>query len=742
LVDDLSAHLPEPARLTGMRVLAREFIAAADRDVDFRILPSAAADTPRIAIPPDLAVCPQCRAEVFDPANRRYGYPFTTCTLCGPRYTVVSAMPYDRERTTLAAFPLCPDCRREYTDPADRRYHAESIACPVCGPRLTLTDGHGIPLPGDPLTRARRALADGRIVAVRGIGGYLLAVDATCRDAVSLLRDRKCLPHKPLAVMAADLATVRRFAEVDPVAEETLASVQAPIVVLPLLCPDRSGEGPVLPVGLLAPDADTLGVMLPTSPLHLLLFQPLADDPTPPFSVLVMTSGNRRSEPTCIATEEALDRLGDIADVVLGHNREINLRNDDSLVAVQARHAPQVWRRGRGFAPAPVMLADPLARTVLAMGAEQKNAMALGFGDQVVLSPHVGDLETPEAVAGLERLVACFPAFHAQTPQVVAVDRHPDMHATRVGIARARQLGVPVVTVQHHHAHAVACMAEHGLSDALALVFDGTGLGPDGTVWGAELLHVTPAGYRRYATFRPAPLPGGDAAVRRPARQVIARWACAGTTVAPSARDRLGVSELEADTWARQARTGGCGAPLSHGAGRVLDAFAAVLGVAPRATTYDGQPPVCLETWARRASSSTALPDVRFATRVADGLLTVDWAPAFAEFATGFFPVDDDARAAWALAVHVAMGRAALAMIEFGVAAVGPLPVVLSGGVFMNRILTATVSGEVDRQGLRAYMHQAVPPNDGGVALGQAVVAGRTFAPPGDPAPAVPTAPA
>ena len=709
----LPARLPQQARLDRVQVLSEEPLPDSAAPADFVIRESEGGDVRRIAIPADLALCAACRREIFDPADRRHGYPFTTCTDCGPRYTVVEAMPYDRERTTMRVFPLCADCDREYRTPSDRRFHAESIACPKCGPRLTLADAAGRVLPGDPLRLARAALAEGKIVAVRGIGGFLIACDAFHRGALATLRARKTRPHKPFAVMAASLDVVRRHCETPDAAADVLASPQAPIVILDL----RAAA--TLPRELLAPDADTLGVMLPTSPLHSLLLAPLPGDPTPPFELLVMTSGNRGGEPICLTNAEALERLGAIADLFLLHDREINLRNDDSLVALQ-RGAPQLWRRARGYAPEAVALHRPLARRVLAMGAELKNTIAVGAGAEVFLSPHVGDLEAPEAVEGLRQVVESLPRFLELAPEVVAVDLHPDLHSTRLGRDVAGRLGLPVVEVQHHHAHAAACMAEHGLDEALALVFDGTGLGPDGTIWGAELLHVAPGRYARLGTFAAVPLPGGDAAVAEPRRQLVARWLAAGLEIPPAWLERLMLDEGRMHLWRAQIQRR-IHTPLTRGAGRLFDAFAVALGVAPERTTYEGQSAIRLEACARRAAGRPdRFPAAPFAAVERDGLLEVDWSELF-RFAAELPPGPPEPLA---FAFHEAVAEAAARMAEYGIARTGVREVVVSGGVFMNRLLNEQLFPRLGKLGAKTSNPWKVPPNDGGIALGQAVIAG------------------
>ncbi len=694
----------------------------------FEIMGSDESGEKQIQIPADLAMCPDCREEIFDGAAHRYRYPFTTCTNCGPRYTVVNGMPYDRERTTLGRFPLCPVCEAEYTDPTDRRFHAETIACPDCGPRIWVEPpmrGEGAPPPAhtrleaacpraaDPITAARALLADGQIVAVRGVGGFLLAADAANRQTLQRLRARKARPHKPFAVMAPSLEVIRRYCRVSEREETMLRSPEAPIVILDVRT-EHYGPEPPLPLDLLTPDAHTLGVMLPTSPLHALLAEPTGDDPTAPFDLLVMTSGNRRGEPIAIANDEARRRLSDIADAFLFHDREVNLRCDDSL-CIEQPTGPQVWRRARGYAPRALPLPRPISRPVLAMGAELKNAVALGYGEQLVLSPHIGDLETPEALDGLEEAVRVFPEFLQRTPEMVAVDLHPDMHGTRAGRRLATERGLPVTAVQHHYAHGLACLGEHGLTEGLALVFDGTGYGTDGAIWGAELLDITPGGFTRLATFAPVPLPGSDKAVLHPARQLLARWVSAGVPITPDLQERLGADDETLDAWTLQT-TRGLNAPATHAAGRVFDAFAAALGVSPDAVTYEGQAAIRLEVVAQTHEGETpaSLP---FDEREADGLLLIDWAPTFIQCARGVVP--QHKTACLAMAFHRSLALAAGRMVEWGFSLSKTRTVALSGGVFMNRILNTQVTDVLGVMGADVLVHREIPPNDGGIAAGQ-----------------------
>jgi hydrogenase maturation protein HypF len=720
-IQSLPQSLPPNARLEACLLVEEHSLAGPEEIRSFSIAESGGGESANVLIPADLAICQDCRREIFDRSDRRYGYPFTTCTQCGPRYTVINGMPYDRARTTLAGFPLCPSCHREYEDPGDRRFHAESTACPRCGPRLSLEDASGRPLPGDPLTQVRAALADGAIVAIRGLGGFLLAADARNRETLITLRRRKNRPHKPFAVMARQIDLVRRLCRCEAAAERLLMSAEAPIVILDPAHEAR--EAADLPLDLIAPDSGTLGVMLPTTPLHLLLAEPLHDDRIPPFDWLIMTSGNRGGEPICISNAEARERLAGIADCFLLHDREINLRNDDSLCILQLGE-PQVWRRARGYAPNPVRLARPLKRCVLAMGAELKNAIAVAFDDRAVLSPHVGDLETAEAVAGLCQVAEALPRFVGRLPETVAVDLHPDMHCSRLGRETAARQGIPVMEVQHHHAHAAACLAEHGCQEGLGLVFDGTGLGTDGHIWGAELLAVTPDGYQRLASFEGVPLPGGDAAVRRPARQLVGRCFAAGMELPAPLRESLGISEEEYRGWMRQCAAG-LNTPITHSAGRLFDSFSVALGLASPVTTYEGQTAIRLEAAARRYTGGARLPALPFRTVERDGMLWIDWSAAFVVLLADPARPAGHAVEAWALAAHEAVAEAALQMVAYGAGRTGLREIALTGGVFMNRILTERLSARLNAMGLKARLHRATPPNDGCIALGQAVVAGN-----------------
>jgi len=708
-VSSIAGKLPPRARLEETKIVSKLAIAKHEAASSFEILTSSFQGTARVSIPADLAMCEQCRSDVFNRSSRFYRYPFTTCTNCGPRYTVVEAMPYDRERTALKEFPLCSECRAEYNDALNRRFHAESIACPVCGPQLFWADGKGnTKQVEDPLSEARLELARGSIVAVRGLGGYLLVADAADRDAIEKLRERKNRPAKPFAVMARNLEVLQKHCRVSEAERELLISPSAPIVVLDTL------KDSILPLDLLAPELWNLGVMFPTTPLHALLAEQLGEDPVKSFDFLVMTSGNRGGEPVCISNAEAFDRLSGIADFFLGHNRTINLRNDDSLAVVD-RGDVQLWRRARGYAPDSITIGGSSGTTVLAMGAELKNTVCLSFDNQAILSPHIGNLETPEALDGLEQVVNSFPGYFSRTPELIAVDLHPDMHSTRMGRAIGKKLGIPVVEVQHHHAHALSAMCEHGIEEAVAVVFDGTGLGTDGAIWGGELLHVYPGGWKRLGTLSPSLLLGGDAAVKRPAKQLAARFWQLGLPVDRRWRSRLGVSEYELSLWRAQFESK-LNSFDTHAAGRVFDAFSAGLSISPLEVSYEGQAAIWLES-AAAAGSTQPQPDFDIEIKDTDGLFVVDSSAVFAALHRAFPTVNQ--AGSWAMAFHRTMVNAAVAMVDIAGLELSTLPVVLSGGVMMNRLFVSMLIDRLQGKGKTVFTHRLVPPNDGGISLGQ-----------------------
>jgi hydrogenase maturation protein HypF len=699
----LSSGAPAAGRVTEV-----EAVALPDEACEgFVILASGGDAQRRVSIPADLATCEACRREVADPADRRHGYAFTNCTACGPRWSVALDVPYDRATTTLAPFPLCPACRREYEDPADRRFHAEATACPDCGPRLAFIDARGRTQPvADPLAEAARAILAGRVVAVRGLGGFHLACDATSSEAVKRLRERKRRAAKPFAVMVADRDAAARLARVDDGAARALGSPEAPVVLLPAR--PESGIAPEV-----APGLPVLGLLLPYTPLH----HRLAREVGRP---LVLTSGNLSDEPIATGNREALDRLGGVADAFLVHDREIAGPCDDSVVA-WADGAPVVLRRARGFVPRPVRVARPFPEALLACGGHLKNAVCLGVGELAFLGPHVGDLETPEALDALRAAVERLERFVGVRAEVVAHDLHPDYASTRYALERGARRAFGV---QHHHAHVASALAEHGVAGpALGLAWDGTGFGDDGGAWGGELLRVEGAALERLATFRPVRLAGGERAIREPWRQALAVLHDAFDGRPPLAslalfervpRERLaavrGLLDADAHTLA------------AHGVGRWFDAIGALVLGRCR-SRYEGEVALAWNGVAEPGRHET----YPFAIETAGegGVARADLRPlvraVVADLADGVSAARISGR------FHETLAAIASALVARAPAACRELPVVLTGGCFGNPLLLERTRARLGR-GRRVLRHREVPPGDGGLALGQAVVAAARLA--------------
>ena len=694
---ELPAALPPESRIDSAEFGPLEPLPEAERDREFVIRDSgdsASGGRVNLLTPPDLAPCPECRAEWNDPADRRFRHVFNSCGDCGPRATVIEALPYDRAATAWRDFPLCPECRREYENPADRRFHIEGISCPHCGPRLELFGPGGLRLAdGDAaLRQAGRALADGKILALKGVGGFQLLADPRRRETLDALRLRKRRPDKPLALMAADMACAARLFELAPEAAAALASPAAPIVLVPW----KKNGGAEFHPELVAPDGpDEAGVMLPASPLHALLMREFGGP------LLVATSGNASGEPPALDTAEALRELGGVADCFLTHDRKILWRHDDSLAALNVGGL-QLWRRARGYGWAAGHGATGIRRPVLALGGGQKNAFAAAGRDWLLLSPHHGELDEAGTAAEWEDALRRTVAQLAEQPECVAVDLHPDYYSSILGRKLAEERGLPLIRVQHHHAHALAGMYEYNLHAALALVFDGTGLGTDGTLWGAELfLADRESGVRRLASFDPVPLPGGEAAIRDCRRQWLARRRAAGLPHDGTPFAELVYKQCEL----------GLNTPLTSSAGRLFDAFSASLGLAPERVSYEGQAAIRLEAAARREPGGDIRP-FPWRTRLDGELLRIDWAPLWR---------DDPARhVSPARDFHHAVAEAALAMLGHAAEVAGggaaELPVLLTGGVMQNRCLTSLLA---EKLGRRCLLPRRIPPNDGGVAVGQ-----------------------
>jgi hydrogenase maturation protein HypF len=644
-------------------------------------------------IPPDAATCDACLRELFDPGDRRYRYPFINCTDCGPRFTIIESLPYDRARTSMRAFPMCEACRREYEAPGDRRFHAEPIACPACGPRIELRDASGGRVDGDVVELAGAMLRGGAIVAIKGLGGFHLACDATDAAAVRLLRERKRRPDKPFAVMVADLTAARGWFE--PTAEEAaaLTSWRAPIV----LVADRGR----LATGI-APGHRRCGAMLPATPLHHLLLRAVSGP-------LVMTSGNASDEPICVGNDEALVRLSGIADAFVLHDRAIVARYDDPVVWLRPQEErPSVARRARSFAPSSIELASPVPVPTLGVGAELHGAFCLANGTHAFLSQHIGDLDTEESMTAYRDAIARYRQVFRVEPEIVAHDLHPDFASTRF----AEALGIPRVAVQHHHAHIAATMAERGLEgEVLGIAFDGLGLGDDGTIWGGEFLRCSAASSTRVGRLRPVRQPGGDVATRHPWRMAMAFADAAG--VLDEVHERLRPPEAEAAVVRGQLRSG-LGSPWTSSAGRLFDAVAALLGVC-RNASYEGQPAVLLEQCAGPPGS----PLDPVPVGMVDDLVEID-APAL--FAALVADLGTPA-ASVAGRFHAALAEATARACAIARERTGLDRAVLGGGVFHNDLFTSELVRRLTGIGFRVFLPRDVPVGDGGIALGQVLVA-------------------
>jgi hydrogenase maturation protein HypF len=701
----LNAEAPPAARIISLREVAGA--ETAGLPVGFAILASETAPTePTAAVTPDLAICPDCRRELLTPTDRRHAYPFINCTNCGPRYSIVEALPFDRARTTMTRFAMCPGCAREYADPADRRHHAQANACPECGPQLHLQDRSGRTLAtrGAAIAEAAEALRAGRIVAVKGVGGFHLMVDAANEAAVQELRHRKHREEKPLAVMFPSLDSLRAMAELGGDEEAWLTSAAAPIVLV-----RRRPRAPL--AESIAPGNPWVGAFLPSAPVQVLLLAALGR----PF---VATSGNLSEEPLCTDDEEARDRLGAIADLFLGHDRPIARPVDDSVVRM-ADGGPIVLRRARGFAPTPLPLPDPMnAREgLLCVGGHMKNTIAVTVGGQVVLSPHLGDLGNPISVAAFRRAVELLGTLHGERFARVVCDAHPDYASTRF----AESLGLPVVRVQHHLAHILACLLEHGGGPrrVLGVAWDGTGYGGDGTVWGGEFIVVDRVDRtaRRVAHLWPFRLPGGEAAIREPRRSAL------GLAHALFAGERARLEPLAALLGFRDQETAtllsmlerGVQAPVTTSAGRLFDGVAALLGLRQRAS-FEGQAAMDVESAASRAAAAVAEPPMPVVDAIGGSCRVIDWRPLCAAL---WRERDGGDVAVLAARFH---GALAASIVEVA-RQVGVPSVVLTGGCFQNARLLETTASALRAADFAVLQHRQLPPNDGGLAAGQALAA-------------------
>jgi len=677
-VERFLARLPaEAPPLARIERVAAESVPVTG-ETGFAIRASPPGGEPSAAVTADTATCAECLEELFDPADRRHRYPFVNCTNCGPRFTIVRGVPYDRPLTTMAGFTMCPACAAEYENPLDRRFHAQPNACPGCGPRARLVGSDA----EDAVAAAASVLRDGAILAVKGVGGYHLACRADDEAAVAALRARKHREDKPFALMAPTVVAARALVGLGPAEEDLLVSGARPIVLA-----RRRPDAPV--AAAVAPGAPELGVMLPYSPLHHLL---LADVGAP----LVLTSGNVSDEPIAYTDDDALERLAPIADGFLVHDRPIQTRTDDSVVRV-VDERPLVLRRSRGYVPDSIGLPVTAARHVLACGAELKSTFCVAKGARAWVGHHIGDLQNYETLRSFVAGVAHFEALFAVKPEVVAHDLHPEYLSTKVALERD---GVDLVGVQHHHAHLAACLAEHGeTGPALGAIYDGTGYGTDGTVWGGELLRGDLCGFERVGSLFAVRMPGGEAAIRQPWRMACAWTQAAGVEAPAALAARPGWDEVSA-----LARTG-VASPLTSSVGRLFDAVAALCGLRSE-ITYEGQAAIELEAACDAAERGAYA-----------------FGPALDARPTVAAVVDDIARGTDAGVIAARFHNALAAATARALLEHGPDTVVLSGGVFANRRLLSRTRALLGEAGVRVLVPERLPPGDGGISYGQAAVA-------------------
>jgi hydrogenase maturation protein HypF len=685
-------------------------------------------------VSPDVSICPDCLKELFDPTDRRYRYPFINCTNCGPRFTIIEDIPYDRPNTTMASFRMCDPCLEEYSDPADRRFHAQPIACPDCGPQVWLEMDHGMAsngnhtrqaLKGDSaILEAQALLADGKIIAIKGLGGFHLACDATNARAVGELRRRKLRVDKPFALMMPDLETVKQHCLVSPAEEELLTSRERPIVLLRMR-PDSSVSN------LVAPCQHHLGVMLPYTPLHYLLFATPAQGGNPSVELadaLVMTSGNLSEEPICTDNDEARQHLDSLADAFLMHDRPIRIRCDDSVMRVfpadsttSTGDAPFPIRRSRGYAPFPIRLPWE-GPSALAAGAELKNTFCFTRDRYAFISHHIGDLENFETLQSFEDGIRHFELLFHIRPQLLAYDLHPNYLATRYALARAEAEGLPAVGVQHHHAHIAACMAENAVQAEQAVIgvaFDGTGYGEDGAIWGGEFLLSTYRDFHRLAHLAYMPLPGGDAAVRKPARTALAYLWQAGLEWEPELSSVAALC-MEERTALRGQLQHAINTPLTSSMGRLFDAVSALIGVRQR-VNYEAQAAVELEALVDLLENSTYPFEYQSDQAGGAASLSVDPAPLLQAVLADM--QRHASQSVISARFHNGIAQMVLDVCSLIRSQYGVQMVALSGGVWQNITLFTKTIRLLSSAGFVVLAHQKIPANDGGLSLGQAAVA-------------------
>ena len=704
-VERLRLDAPPLARIEDVR---RTDVSGTGRE-SFAVMPSEAGEG-RQSAPPDAAICAACARELFTEGNRRYRYPFITCSDCGPRFSLIETLPYDRERTSMRAFTQCPECHAEYIDPSDRRYHSETNSCPACGPRLWLADATGVTVTTETeaaIREAARIIRNGGIVAIRGLGGFQLACDATNEEAVARLRKRKYRDGKPLAVMVANRETAAGLAASG--FDRAFEAPEHPIVVVP------RREGAWLAPSV-APALDSIGVMVAYTPLHLLLLDAVQRRP------LVMTSGNRSDEPIAIANAEAVSRLGSIADAFLLHNRDIVARYDDSVVRWRA-HGPVILRRARGMAPSPMTLPVPTPKPLLAVGPHLKSTLTLAADGDAWVSQHIGDLDDLTSLEAFHDVLRRYRTLFRITPSVIVRDMHGGYLSSRIAAELDAEVGAErIIQVQHHHAHIAAVMAEHGVTQpVVGLSFDGTGYGDDGCSWGAEFLVADLLGYRRRGHVRYAPLPGGDAAARRPWRSSLGY-----ASLAPDARREFagaleGIDPREVHVATTQLERE-LNTPLASSMGRLFDAAAAILGIR-RVADYEGQAAMELEA---AAGSHPARPLFFPVEPDEHGMLILDPAPLLAML--GLRRAQGEDEGYLAAAFHESVAAAAVTAARRIAQEENLEMIALGGGTFQNLRLLDSVASQLEHAGYRVLVPRRLPPNDGAISYGQAAIAAARLA--------------
>ncbi|NND95923.1 MAG: carbamoyltransferase HypF [Pirellulaceae bacterium] len=708
-LDQFIARLQStPPPLSRIDQLTWACIASVD-ELGFRIAESGSDSITPVFVSPDIATCSACRRELFDPANRRHGYPFLSCTQCGPRLTIIQCAPYDRINTTMASFAMCDRCQSEYNDPSDRRFHAQPIACPDCGPQMQLLDGDGCPIEtDDPIKELCAAFARGEIAAIKGIGGYHLVCSATDAAAIKKLRLRKNRDEKPFALMVADADVVTHWCSMNAAERASLESIHRPIVLL-----RKCKDTPQISSDI-APDNSMLGLMLPYTPLHALLLDAWGDRP------LVMTSGNRSDEPIAKDDSDAIDRLQGIADLFLVHNRPIRVRCDDSVTRIVAGIESPI-RRSRGYAPMPIQLPYACDRPTLAVGGQLKNVFALARGDSGFLSHHIGDLEHLSAFSAMQADIVLYEQLFGILPERIVHDLHPDYASTTYALERAERESMTVIGVQHHHAHLASCMAEHRLDGkVIGVVFDGSGYDSDGTVRGGEFLVGGYESVSHAARLRRVRLPGGDRAAKEPWRMALSYlidaecdvdWVFANT---PISSDMIGVVQ--------QMIARGFNSPWTSSAGRLFDAVAALAGVRLHGT-FEGQTAMQLESRASGVPSSDTYPYEFSDETTGSGEFEIDtrsMIQGIVRDRRGQVDSGVIARRFHDTLSAIIVGTCLRLADETGLDRVA-----LSGGVFINAILCERVVDLLTAKGLRVFRHQVVPCNDGGLCLGQLAIAAR-----------------